>query len=238
VLRAVSHYEVDFEGSRGSQTKKILNSPFKPPPRHDVPYSTVTNARFEITQLIDTHASNARGAKLNHLTQCEPMRGPSGPVSCTYVCTHMCARIYACVDVRACVCVRCVRVCVYDCVHTCVHALCTCACVCVCVRAHTCACVVYVRALCTCACICVRAYVVCACACEGIEDAPPLGVLPFQKRASHSSCLSTLGALRSGLGGFPGLSRSCLNLIINPNVSFTRPFSLKYFMCSRRTAMG
>ena len=73
------------------------------------------------------------------------------------------------------------------------------ACVYGCVR--TC-----VRALCTC--VCVH-----ACAYEGIEGAIPLGVLPPQEKASLPSYLSTLGALRGDLGGFPSLSPFMLNFI-------------------------
>ena len=122
------------------------------------------------------------------------MRGPFGPLSCTYLHAYAraCTRTCVFVCVRICVCVTYVCACVDGCVPTCVHLLCTCACVCV----------------------CARAYVVRACACEGIEDALPLGVLPPQERASLLSCLSTLGALRGSLGGFPGLSCSCLNLFI------------------------
>ena len=116
--------------------------------------------------------------------------------------------------VRAYVCVR---------AHVCVQAMCVCVRIRVCVRrVHACvycrvrACIVYVRAcvygcvrtfvrvvyLCVCVRVRVRAY-----ACEGIEDALPLGVLPSQKRVSLPSCLSPLGALRGGLGGLPGLSQ-------------------------------
>ena len=59
--------------------------------------------------------------------QCEPMRGPSGPMSCT--CMRMHARVHAYVCVHAHVCVR---------VRTCV---CVCVCVNVCMHAGTCACV-------------------------------------------------------------------------------------------------
>jgi len=51
-----------------------------------------------------------------------------------------------------------------------------------------------------------------ASACEEIEDALPLGVLPPQERASHLSCLPPLGTLRGGLGGFPSLSPSILEI--------------------------
>jgi hypothetical protein len=106
-----------------------------------------------------------------------------------------------------------------------------CACVlylCVCIRLCTfvCACVVYL-----CVCMCVLAYVcvhtsVRACACEGIED--DLGLLPPRERASLPSCLSTLGALRGGLGGFPGLSLLNFFYCLNPNASFARSLSPNY----------
>ena len=63
------------------------------------------------------------------------------------------------------------------------------------------------RSTCTHTYVCACGHVrVRACACEGIEGALPLGVLPPQERASLPSCLSTLGALRGGSGGFLGLS--------------------------------
>jgi len=158
------------------------------------------------------------------------MRGPSGPVSCTRmricarVCVCACACVRACVYVRVCaylyVCVRAhTCVCVFS-MCVCVHVVCVCVCVYGCVR--TC---VYLRALCTCPCVCVcvrtcvragtcaRANVVRANACKGIEDALPLGDLSPQERASLPSCLSTLGALRGGLGGFPGLSMFNFNYL-------------------------
>ena len=126
-----------------------------------------------------------------------------GPLSCTCtrVCTHarmrvctcarVCTYVRVCVRARMCVCAHHIRVacnvyvhaCVYGCLHTCVHAR-TCVRVCMRVRVH-------------------------ACACEGIEGALPLGVLPPQERASLPSCLSTLGALRGGLGGSPNLCPLC-----------------------------
>ena len=169
------------------------------------------------------------------------MRGPSGPLSCTYMRMH--ARVRACAYVRVCTlacvcahtcaCVAYMRACVYNRVRTRMHACVLVRvymCVCVCVRTLTCVCVrVYIRACMGCvlvrACVCARvrmyAYVcVCAragtcvcgrvpvraCDCEGTEDALPLGVFPLQERASLPSCLSPWGALRGGLGGFPGLS--------------------------------
>ena len=129
-----------------------------------------------------------------------------------------CACVYVCVRVHTCVRAFCTCACVYGCVRLCVRALCTCACVCVC--AHTC----------VCARVCVRvrvcAYVVRACACEGIED--DLGLLPPRERASLPSCLSTLGALRGGLGGFPGLSLLNFFYCLNPNASFARSLSPNY----------
>jgi hypothetical protein len=148
------------------------------------------------------------------------MRGPFGPMSCTYMHMHTRVRAYVCVRahvcVRACLCAcvcmcvrirvskRCVCACVYSCVHTCVHALCTCACVRMCervsvrIRVYVRVCV-YICPIHVCVWVQVRLH---ACACEGIEDALPLGVFSPQERAS----LPTLGALRGGLGGFPGLS--------------------------------
>jgi hypothetical protein len=80
------------------------------------------------------------------------------------------------------------RVRAYVCVRACAYmGVCLCACTYVCV------------------CVCMRVRVR-ACACEGIADALPLGVLFLQERASLPTCLSTLGALRGDLGGFPGLS--------------------------------
>jgi len=126
--------------------------------------------------------------------------------------------VHACVRMRMCACVRLctyVRVCacayVYVYAHTCVRALRTCVrvytyvcvvylCLCMCVRAYVCMCAY----MCACGCVC--AYVVRACAWEGIEDALPLGVLPHQERASLPICMSTLGALRCGLGAFSSLS--------------------------------
>jgi len=64
-----------------------------------------------------------------------------------------------------------------------------------------------------CVCVFVHGVRLHACACEGIEDALPLGVLSPQERASLPSCLYTLGALRGGLGGFPGLSPFMLEII-------------------------
>jgi len=115
---------------------------------------------------------------------------------------HACAYVRVCVRVCVfvCVCVR-ARTVVYVCVRV-RHLL-------VCVRA-TCVCVHVCTGMCVCACVRVR-----ACACEGIEDALPLGVLPPQKRASLPSCLSPLGALRGGLGGFSGLSPFMLEIINN-----------------------
>jgi hypothetical protein len=100
-----------------------------------------------------------------------------GRLSCTCTCVH--ARVRACACVCVCACLR-VHVCVRapTCVHACVYT------------------VVYVRV-----CACVRCVLVRAC--EGIQGALPLGVLLPQERASLPSCLSTLGALRSGLEAFP-----------------------------------
>jgi len=97
--------------------------------------------------------------------------------------------VYTCVYVR--VCVRCVLVHVYVCarIRTCVFA-----CVCACWFVFACA------------------YVVRACACEGIEGALPLGALPPQERVSLPSYLSPLGALRGGLGCFPSLSPFMLRI--------------------------
>jgi len=71
---------------------------------------------------------------------------------------------------------------------------------------------------------CGRTYVVRACACEGIEDALPLGVLPPQERASFLSCLSPLEGLEGRLGR---LSRPVFIhaqiYSISPNASFERP---------------
>jgi len=107
------------------------------------------------------------------------MRGPSG---------HM--------SMHVCVCVRALCTCVYMCV-----------CVCVCARAHTCmharTCVHSRRCVCVCMCVCMRVRVR-ACTCEGNEDALPLGP-SSPTEGQPPSCLPTLGALRGGLGGFPGL---------------------------------
>ena len=148
------------------------------------------------------------------------MRGPSGPLSCTYMRMH--AR-----RVRAC---ACMRVCAY--VHVCVHAR-----TCVCVRARTCACFVYVhacvygcvricvRALCTCVCVCVY---VCACGyvcvhanVKGLKT--PFLLVSFLPKRGPASKLFV--PLRGGLGGFPRLSPFMLE--INPNASFARPLKLR-----------
>jgi hypothetical protein len=158
--------------------------------------------------------------------QCEPMRGGAhnltmlhnaayarafGPLSC--MCTRVCVCACACVCARTGVCV-CMRVYTVVYVRTCVRALCTCACTYMC----ACTCVHDRSSVCVCMRVRVR-----ACACEGIEGAFPLGVLPPRERASLPSCLSTLGALRGGLEAFPACPHLCLNLTINPNVSFARP---------------
>jgi len=96
--------------------------------------------------------------------------------------------VYVCVCVFVCVCIR---LCTY--MRACIVYLCVrvCACVCVCVF------------VCAGTSVCTRVNVR-ACACEGIEDSPPLGALPPQKRASLPAV--NFGALKGGLGGFPGLS--------------------------------
>ena len=139
-------------------------------------YRRVTNEILNKTPTQGTHNLNIHPNAAYARAFC--------PLSCT--CTLMHAR--TCVCVRVCVCVYvCVRAC------TCVRALFTCVRVyivvylrvCVCVRAHVRVCArTCVRALmCVCVRTCVRAYVR-ACACRGIEDALPLGVLPPQERAS------------------------------------------------------
>jgi hypothetical protein len=120
----------------------------------------------------------------------------------------------------ACVVYLCVSVCACVCVYAYV-------CVCACVLVHVCACCVLVRVCArvrVCAYVCARTYVCMrACTFEGIEDALPLGVLPPQERASLPSCLSTLGALRGGLGGFPGLSPFMPKINYEPQYKFARP---------------
>ena len=107
---------------------------------------------------------------------------------CVRVCvsvraSRMCVRVYMVVYVHACM--RCVlvRACVCVYARTCARA-----CMYVCIRLFTFVCVrVYVR---------VR---VCACACEGIEDAFPL--VPFlPKRGPASQLHVHLGGLERRLG--------------------------------------
>jgi len=110
------------------------------------------------------------------------------------------------------------------------------------VRAHMCVCactyvyacvytVVYVRVcmryvlvrvfVCVRVRVCVRVCVR-SCACERIEDAVPLGVLPPQDRASLPSCLYL-----SGLGGFPSLSPFTLRFnILTPMQASRGPCNL------------
>jgi len=127
---------------------------------------------------------------------------------------YVCVRAHVCVCVRTCVCVRfvCVYVCVrvrvcagthvcvqvHVCMHVCVHA-------CTSVRAlwtYVCACVLVWLCVCVRVCVCLW---VCVCAhMKGLKT-PFILVSFLSKRASLSSCLSSLGALRGGLGGFPGL---------------------------------
>jgi hypothetical protein len=183
-----------------------------------VPYRTITNARFEkiLTQLMNPNASNARGATLNYKTQCEPMRGPSGPLSCTYMRMH--ARMCACVRVRACVCVCVcvcvfvrirVRVCVRIPVRVCVHCVRACVCIhcvrtCVCVR-YELVCVFVCARVCVCVCgyVCVHAHV------KGLKISSLL-VFSLPKRVPASKLFVPL---RGGLTSFPGLSP--FMLIIN-----------------------
>jgi hypothetical protein len=144
---------------------------------------------------------------------------------------HAYAHTCACVRGRTCVCVR-AHMCVCIHIRVCVH--CVCARVCTQLCTYVRACVVYLCVrmcvhayVCACGCVCVRVYV---CACEWIEDTLPLGVLP-KERVSLPRCLSTLGALRGGLGGYSGLSQfSGLNSY--PNASFVRPLSLGYINAS------
>jgi hypothetical protein len=77
------------------------------------------NATFGKNQLINPNASNAKGETLDYLTQCEPMRGPFGLLSCT------CVSILAFAQVHAYACA-----CAYICMHRDAH---------VCVYAHACA---------------------------------------------------------------------------------------------------
>ena len=112
--------------------------------------------------------------------------------------------------------------------------------VCVCIRlcTYVCACVVPVY-VCVRAGTCVRAYVVRACACEGSEDTLPLGfLLPFGERVSLPSYLSTLGALRGGLGGFTGLSPFMLKSISKLQCELCEALVTYLFKCSRHTARG
>ena len=95
----------------------------------------------------------------------------------------------------------CVRMCVFVCVcvrvRTCERALCTCVCLRLCTYVRACIVYLCVR-MCVYVCACVRVRLH-ACACEGIEDALPLGVL------SPREGLPAVFFLEGGLGGFPGL---------------------------------
>jgi hypothetical protein len=159
----------------------------------------------------------------------------------TYLCACVCVRtcVCLCVHMRVCMCMYvriCVRVCVCAYVYACiVYVL---ACVYSCIRAC-------VRALCTCvyvcACVCVRTYVyvrvrVRACTCEGVEDALPLSVLPPKSLlANLPSCLSPWGALKGGLGGFPGLSPFMLkNSKLTPKRALRGPCN-SIIKCARNT---
>ena len=58
--------------------------------------------------------------------------------------------------------------------------------------------------VCVCGYVCVHAHV------KGLKA--PVLLVSFSLRASLPTCLSTLGALRGGLGGFPGLSLFMLEI--------------------------
>jgi hypothetical protein len=121
------------------------------------------------------------------------MRGPSGPLSCTYMRMHA-RRVRACACMRVCayvhVCVH-ARTCVCACAHVCV--LCVRACVCIRLCTYLCACVMYLR-VCVRIRVCVRVRVR-ACKCEGTEDALSLGVLPPQERSSLQAVCPLEGRL-------------------------------------------
>ena len=167
------------------------------------------------------------------------MRGPSGPLSCTCMRMHARVRVYVCVRAHECVCARTyvfvqIFVCARAHVRTFVRALRTC------VRMYA---VVYVHALCACACVCVRACTcVCACTCACMrmwrDWRCPSSWCPSSLREGQPpSCMSTLGSLGGGLGGFPGLA-VMLQVVNYPNASFARPLQLSYLNCSWHSARG
>ena len=92
-------------------------------------------------------------------------------------------------------------------------------CVCIQMRTYVCACVVY---LCVCVYVCACEYLCAHAHVKGLKT-PFLLVSFLLKRGPASSCLSSLEALRGGLGGFPGLSSFMRKLMYYNNASFARP---------------